>query len=121
MEKYLNIIQLITGLLAVACIFTGLFLSIKKLSKEDESKKIPKNTVIISTILIAIGLLLFSVTKTCTNYAIRDQEYDISVLYLSSLITVIKYFGFVLLVPILFNYIKRRPKTVSNEDIEEEQ
>ena len=69
MEKYLNIIQLIAGILAIACIFTGLFLSIKKLSKEDESKKIPKNTVIISTVLIAIGLLLFSVTKTCTNYA----------------------------------------------------
>lgn len=120
MEKYLNIIQLVTGILAVVFIFSGLFLSIKKLSKEDESKKIPKNTVIISTVLIAFGLLLYAVTKTCTNYANRDQEYDIMVIYLSSMITVIKYFGFILLVPILFNYIKRRPRKVTNDDIEED-
>lgn len=119
MEKYLNTIQLISGIIAIVLIFAGLFLSTRKLSKEDSTKKIPTKTVIISTILIAAGLLVYAITKTCTNYANRDQEYDISVLYLFSLISVIKYFGFVMLLPLLFNYIRRRPGKDISDDNEE--
>lgn len=110
MEQYLNYIQLISAIIAIALIFVGLFLSIRKLNKEDSTEKIPAATVRLSTILIIVGLLCYAVTKTCTNYANRDQEYDILVIYLASLIDVVKFFGFVALVPILLNFIKRKPQ-----------
>ena len=109
MEKHLNIIQLVFGIIAIVCTFIGLLLSVKKLSKEDSGKKIPQKTLLISTVLIAFGLLCYAATKTCTAYANRDQEYDISALYLSSLINVIKYSGFLVLIPLLLNYIRRKP------------
>lgn len=115
----LNTIQLITGIIGVIFIFTGLFLSTRKLSKEDPTKKIPKKTVIISTLLIALGLMTYAITKACTLYANRDQEYDIMVLYFSSLINVLKYFGFVLLLPFLFNYLKRKPGNDKRNENEE--
>lgn len=116
MENYLNLIQLITGIIAVISIFSGLFLSVKKLNKFDKSEKIPQKTVIISTLLIAAGLLLYAAAKTCTRYANRDQEYEISVLYLSSLIEVVKYFGFILLIPFLFNFLMRKPNRKKDKD-----
>lgn len=110
MEQYLNLIQVISSVIGVALIFAGLFISIRKLNKEDSTEKIPVKTVRLSTILIIVGLLCYAVTKTCTNYANRDQEYDIIVIYLASLIDVVKFFGFVALVPILLNLIKRKPQ-----------
>ncbi|MCQ2467268.1 MAG: hypothetical protein MJ166_07110 [Clostridia bacterium] len=118
MSNYLNIIQLVSGIAAIVLIFAGLFLSIRKLNKEDSSEKIPMSTVKLSTILIVLGLLLYAVTKTCTNYANRDQEYDLIVIYVASLIDVIKFFGFIALIPILLNYVKRRATKKVEEDTE---
>lgn len=110
MNNYLNIIQIVSGIIAVALIFSGLFLSVRKLNKEDSTEKIPAKTIKLSTILIVLGLLVYAITKTCTNYANSNGEYDLIVIYLASLIDVIKFFGFVALVPILLNLIKRKPQ-----------
>lgn len=120
MEKYLNIVQIISGVIGVALVFAGLFISIKKLNKEDSSEKIPAKTIKISTALIILGLLFYTVTKTCTNLSNADQEYSVLVVYLASLIDVIKFFGFIALIPILLNLIKRKPqkKTSDSEIIE---
>lgn len=108
MEQYLNIIQLVSGIAGIASIFIGLFLTIRKLNKEDSTTKIPSKTIKISTALIVLGLLLYAVTKTCTSYANRDQDYDVMAIYFASLIDVVKMFGFVALIPVLLNVLRRK-------------
>lgn len=116
MSNYLNVIQLISGIVGVALIFTGLFLSIKKLNKEDSTAIVPGRIVKISTALIVLGLLSYAVTKTCTNYANRDQEYDLIVIYLASLIDVIKVFGFIALIPVLINVIRKNNRKSQSQE-----
>ena len=60
-------------------------------------------------IFIGIGLLLYTGVKTCTYYANSNDGSDIYMIYSASLVDVVKYFGFIILLPLLFNYIKRRP------------
>lgn len=110
MAQYLNIIQIVSGITGIILIFSGLYMSIRKLNKEDSSEKIPAKTVKISTLLIVLGILIYAITKTCTNYANSEQEYDIFVIYLASLIDIVKFYGFVALVPLLLNFIKRKPQ-----------
>ena len=109
MADYLNIIQLVTGIISAGLIFAGIFMSVKKLNPE-KYEEIPMKTTVISTLLILCGLLVFSITKTCTNLTIETEEqYELWSIYLASAGEVIEYFGFVALVPILFRLF--RPKS----------
>ena len=122
MSEYYNLIQLICGVLAVIFVFLGIFLSVKKLNPE-KYETVPLKMTVISTALIIIGLLLYGVVRTCTNLTVVTEEhYDVSTVYLVSLGEVIKMFGFIVFVPLLFKLFKprtRKPES-SSEDIPEE-
>ena len=122
MSEYYNLIQVICGVLAVIFVFLGIFLSVKKLNPE-KYETVPLKMTFISTALIIIGLLLYGVVRTCTNLtAVTEEHYDVSTVYLVSLGEVIKMFGFIIFVPLLFKLFKprtRRPES-SSEDIPEE-
>lgn len=118
MSEYYNLIQIIAGIASVILIFTGIFLSINKLNPE-KYEIIPVKTTVISTALIAAGLLCYAVVKTCTNLTVVTEEhYDVSTIYFASLVEVIKVFGFVVFIPLLFRLFK--PKTRKPEKSEEE-
>lgn len=122
MSEYYNLIQVICGVLAVIFVFLGIFLSVKKLNPE-KYETVPLKMTVISTALIIIGLLLYGVVRTCTNLTVVTEEhYDVSTVYLVSLGEVIKMFGFIVFVPLLFKLFKprtRKPES-SSEDIPEE-
>ena len=122
MSEYYNLIQVICGVLAVIFVFLGIFLSVKKLNPE-KYETMPLKMTVISTALIIIGLLLYGVVRTCTNLTVVTEEhYDVSTVYLVSLGEVIKLFGFIVFVPLLFKLFKprtRKPES-SSEDIPEE-
>lgn len=122
MSEYYNLIQLICGVLAVIFVFLGIFLSVKKLNPE-KYETVPLKMTVISTALIIIGLLLYGVVRTCTNLTVVTEEhYDVSTVYLVSLGEVIKMFGFIIFVPLLFKLFKprtRRPENGSEEIPEE--
>jgi glucose uptake protein GlcU len=118
MSEYYNLIQVICGVLAVVFVFFGIFLSVKKLNPE-KYETVPLKMTVISTALIIIGLLLYGVVRTCTNLTVVTEEhYDVSTVYLVSLGEVIKMFGFIVFVPLLFKLFKprtRRPESSSEE------
>ena len=122
MSEYYNLIQVICGVLAVIFVFLGIFLSVKKLNPE-KYETMPLKMTVISTALIIIGLLLYGVVRTCTNLTVVTEEhYDVSTVYLVSLGEVIKMFGFIIFVPLLFKLFKprtRRPENGSEEIPEE--
>jgi len=122
MSNYLNLIQIITGILAAVLIPAGIFVTVKKLNPE-KYEVIPVKTTVISTLLIILGLLSFAVTKTCTNMNIVTEEhYELWALYFASLEEVIKYFGFIVFVPVLFRLFKPRSrKDKPEEDIVSEE
>lgn len=119
MSEYYNLIQVICGVLAVVFVFFGIFLSVKKLNPE-KYETVPLKMTVISTALIIIGLLLYGVVRTCTNLTVVTEEhYDVSTVYLVSLGEVIKMFGFIVFVPLLFKLFKprtRRPESSSEEN-----
>lgn len=119
MSEYYNLIQVICGVLAVVFVFLGIFLSVKKLNPE-KYETVPLKMTVISTALIIIGLLLYGVVRTCTNLTVVTEEhYDVSTVYLVSLGEVIKMFGFIVFVPLLFKLFKprtRRPESSSEEN-----
>lgn len=118
MAEYLNLIQIISGVLSAALIFIGVFMSAKKLNPE-KYETIPVKNTVISTLIIILGLLCYAVTKTCTNMTIVTEEhYELWALYFASLEEVIKVFGFVCFVPLLFRLFK--PKTNKEKAAEEE-
>ncbi len=115
----LNLIQVISGIMATALIFLGIFLTVKKLNPEKQDK-IPVKTTVISTILIILGLLCYAVTKTCTNMTIATEEhYELETIYFASLGEVIKIFGFIIFVPLVFRLFKprKRPEESKEETI----
>ena len=117
MAEYLNLIQLIFGILAVILIFLGILMTVKKLNPE-KYETIPVKTTVISTLLIILGLLSYAVTKTCTNYTVVTEEhYELWALYFASLEEVIKLFGFVVFIPVLFRLFK--PKSRKEKPAEE--
>lgn len=123
MAEYLNLIQLIFGILAVILIFLGILMTVKKLNPE-KYETIPVKTTVISTLLIILGLLSYAVTKTCTNYTIVTEEhYELWALYFASLEEVIKLFGFVVFIPVLFRLFKpkARKEKPAEEDISEDE
>lgn len=118
MTEYLNLIQIITGVLAAILIFVGIFLSAKKLNPE-KYEVIPVKTTVISTLLIILGLLSYAVTKMCTNMNIVTEEhYEPWALYFASLEEVIKLFGFIVFIPVLFRLFK--PRSRKEKPAEEE-
>ena len=118
MSEYFNLIQIISGVLAAAFIFVGVFMSAKKLNPE-KYEVIPMKTTVISTALIILGLLCYAVTKTCTNLTIvTEEDYELWTLYVASLGEVIKSFGFVIFVPVLFRLFK--PKGKKQDTLEED-
>ena len=118
MAEYLNLIQIISGVLSAALIFIGVFMSAKKLNPE-KYETIPVKNTVISTLIIILGLLCYAATKTCTNMTIVTEEhYELWALYFASLEEVIKVFGFVCFVPLLFRLFK--PKTNKEKSAEEE-
>ena len=118
MADYLNLIQIISGVLSAALIFIGIFMSAKKLNPE-KYETIPVKNTVISTLIIILGLLCYAVTKTCTNMTIVTEEhYELWALYFASLEEVIKVFGFVCFVPLLFRLFK--PPTNKEKAAEEE-
>lgn len=117
MSDYLNYIQLISGICAAALIFAGIFISVKKLNPE-KYETIPVKTTVISTALIIAGLLCYTLTKTCTNMTVvTEEQYELGTLYFASLEEVIKLFGFIVFVPLLFRLFK--PKSHRNVQSEE--
>ncbi len=118
MTDYLNYIQLVSGILAVGFIFAGLFITAKKLNPE-KYEKIPVKTTVISTALIIAGLLCYTMVKTCTNMTVVTEEhYELGTIYYASLEEVVKYFGFVVFIPVLFRLFK--PKSQKRDAIEED-
>jgi glucan phosphoethanolaminetransferase (alkaline phosphatase superfamily) len=118
MTEYLNLIQIITGVLAAILIFVGIFLSAKKLNPE-KYEVIPVKTTVISTLLIILGLLSYAVTKMCTNMNIVTEEhYELWALYFASLEEVIKLIGFIVFIPVLFRLFK--PRSRKEKPAEEE-
>ena len=118
MTEYLNLIQIITGVLAAILIFVGIFLSAKKLNPE-KYEVIPVKTTVISTLLIILGLLSYAVTKMCTNMNIVTEEhYELWALYFAALEEVIKLFGFIVFIPVLFRLFK--PRSRKEKPAEEE-
>jgi glucose uptake protein GlcU len=123
MSEYFNLIQIISGVLSAALVFIGVLLSAKKLNPE-KYEVIPVKTTVISTALIILGLLSYAVTKTCTNLTIvTEEDYELWTLYVASLGEVIKMFGFVVFVPVLFRLFKPKgkKKEALEEDIPEEE
>lgn len=123
MSEYFNLIQIISGVLSAALVFIGVLLSAKKLNPE-KYELIPVKTTVISTALIILGLLSYAVTKTCTNLTIvTEEDYELWTLYVASLGEVIKMFGFVVFVPVLFRLFKPKgkKKEALEEDIPEEE
>ena len=123
MSEYFNLIQIICGVAAVIFVFAGIFMSVKSLNPE-KYETIPLKKILISTALIALGLLLYAVVKTCTNLTVVTEEhYDLWAVYLVSLGEVIKMLGFILFVPLLFKLFKPRSRKPENEseDIPEEE
>lgn len=123
MAEYLNLIQLIFGILAVILIFLGILMTVKKLNPE-KYETIPVKTTVISTLFIILGLLSYAVTKTCTNYTVVTEEhYELWALYFASLEEVIKLFGFVVFIPVLFRLFKpkARKEKPAEEDISEDE
>ena len=117
-ESYLNYIQLGLGIAAAVFIFTGIFLSVKKLNPE-KYETIPMKTTVISVCLILVGLLLYTGMKTCTNLTgVTEEQYDVWTVYFASLGEVIKLFGFVALIPVIFRLFK--PKSVKKQEEETE-
>ncbi len=120
MADYLNIIQLATGILSAGLIFAGIIISVKKLNPE-KYEEIPVKTTVISTLLIVFGLLVFSVTKTCTNLTIETEEqYELWSVYLASAGEVIEFFGFVAFIPVLFRLFRPKSQRKDEEEIIEE-
>ena len=120
MADYLNIIQLVTGILSAGLIFAGIIISVKKLNPE-KYEEIPVKTTVISTLLIVFGLLVFSVTKTCTNLTIETEEqYELWSVYLASAGEVIEFFGFVAFIPVLFRLFRPKSQRKDEEEIIEE-
>ena len=114
MADYLNIIQLVTGILAAGLIFAGIFMSVKKLNPE-KYEEIPVKTTVISTLLIVLGLLSYAATKTCTNLTVETEEqYELWSIYIASIGEVIRFFGLIAFVPLLFRLFK--PKTQHREN-----
>ncbi|MBO4636916.1 MAG: hypothetical protein J5685_07195 [Clostridiales bacterium] len=110
----LNYIQIACGIIAIILIFTGLFITVKKLKKPDDNKKDRIDSIIRSTLFIIFGILFYSGTRTCTNL-ISDTAGDFSIVtvYLASVVEVIKVFGFIILLPAVLNMLA--PKTARKE------
>lgn len=118
MSEYYNLIQIIAGIASVILIFIGIFLSVRKLNPE-KYETIPVKSTVISTAVIAAGLLCYAIVKTCTNLTVvTEEKYEVTTVYIASLIEVIKLFGFILFVPLLFRLFK--PKAKKPEKSEEE-
>lgn len=118
MSEYLNYIQLISGILAAGFVFAGIFISAKKLNPE-KYEKIPVKITVISTALIVAGILCYTLMKTCTNMTIVTEEhYELGTLYYASLEEVVKTFGFIVFIPVLFRLFK--PKSQKRDQIEED-
>ena len=106
MSDYLNLIQVISGVLAAGLIFTGILLSVKKLNPEKHDT-IPVKTTLISTLLIAAGLICYTVIVACTNLTVVTEEhYELWTIFLASLEDVIKKFGFIVFIPLVFRLFK---------------
>lgn len=106
MSDYLNLIQVISGVFAAGLIFTGILLSVKKLNPEKHDT-IPVKTTLISTLLIAAGLICYTVIVACTNLTVVTEEhYELWTIFLASLEDVIKKFGFIVFIPLVFRLFK---------------
>ena len=118
MSEYLNYIQLASGILSAGFVFAGIFISAKKLNPE-KYEMIPVKTTIVSTALIIAGLLCYTLMKTCTNMTIvTEEQYELGTLYFASLEEVVKLFGFIVFLPLLFRLFK--PKSQRRDQIEED-
>lgn len=118
-ESYLNYIQLAFGIAAAVLIFIGIFLSVKKLNPE-KYETIPMKTTVISVCLILLGLLCYTAMKTCTNLTIvTEEQYDVWAVYFATLGEVIKLFGFVALIPVLFRLFKPKGNKEKAEEVDE--
>ena len=117
MSDYLNLIQLISGILAATLVAVGLFITVKSLNPE-KYETIPVKKTVISTLVILAGLLFYAVTKTCTNLtAATEEHYELWTVYLVSAGEVFKMFGFILLIPVVFRLFKpRNRKPQESED-----
>ena len=121
MINYLNIIQLVSGIAAAVLVFVGIFMSVKALNPEKHDT-IPMKTTVISAIVIALGLLCYAVTKTCTNLTvITEEQYELWTLYLASAGEVAKSFGFIVFIPVVFRLFKPRSRREEQTDIPEEE
>ncbi len=112
----LNIIQIVCGIAAAVCIFIGISKPIKQLNGENRSQEISKDIIFNSTKMVIIGLLLFTVTKSITNYvAASEEEKMFFPCYTAALVSTVKNFGFLVLIPFILDYIRassnKRPKS----------
>lgn len=106
-DTVLTVITLASGLGAAVFAFSGLRNSASKLDKEDRTVAIPKKIIIRSTFFMVIAILLFAVTRTCGEIGKPEaKDLDIAVVYLHTLVETVKYFGFIILLPFVLNYVR---------------
>lgn len=116
MSDYLNLIQVISGVFAAGLIFAGIVLCVKKLNPEKHDT-IPVKTTVISTLLIAAGLLCYAVIVTCSNLTIvTEEQYELWSIYIASLGEVVKKFGFIVFIPLVFRLFKPKNRRETPEE-----
>ena len=118
-ETILTILMIVAGVEAAVFAFLGLRNSTSKLDKEDRTVAIPKKVIIRSTFFMVIAILLFAVTRTCGEIGKPEaKDLDIAVVYLHTLVETVKYFGFIILLPFVLNYVRttKNKKRNSSEE-----
>ncbi|MBO4408014.1 MAG: hypothetical protein J5786_01915 [Clostridiales bacterium] len=106
-DMIITIITATSGIAAAVFAFLGLRNSASKLDKEDRTVAIPKKVIIRSTVYMIFSILLLAVMRTCGELGKAEaKDLDIIIVYLHTLVETVKYFGFIILLPVVLNYVR---------------
>ena len=118
-ETILTIIMIVAGVEAAVFAFLGLRNSTSKLDKEDRTVAIPKKVIIRSTVFMVLSIFFLTVMRTCGEIGKPEaQDLDLIVVFLHTLVETVKYFGFIILLPFVLNYVRttKNKKRNSSEE-----
>lgn len=106
-ETMITTVMAVSGIAAAVFAFLGLRNSASKLDKEDRTVAIPRKVIIRSTIYMIFAVLLLAVMRTCGELGKPEaRDLDIIIVYLHTLVETVKYFGFIILIPLVLNYVR---------------
>ena len=118
-ETILTILMIVAGVEAAVFAFLGLRNSTSKLDKEDRTVAIPKKVIIRSTVFMVLSIFFLTVMRTCGEIGKPEvQDLDLIVVFLHTLVETVKYFGFIILLPFVLNYVRttKNKKRNSSEE-----